>query len=137
MDINRKLADYLSDSYEGSERRNKPRIYDPFPTTVEGVDANGEAFKCQTVLDNFSAGGLYLRLARRVEQGTELDFVIRLSTAPTNETDRARVVMHGVVLRAEPRPCDTCGVAVASIRYHFLWSDADSGSSIPGEPARA
>ena len=120
MDINLRLADNLLDNYEGMERRSKPRIYDPFPTTVEGVDANGEAFKCQTVLDNFGAGGLYLRLARHVEQGTELDFVIRLSTTPTNETDGARVVMHGVVLRAESRPCDTCGVAVGSINYHFL-----------------
>src|SRR2546421_10644493 len=120
MDFSRRLAAYLSDSSEEKERRSKPRIYDPSPTTVEGVDETGEAFKSHTVLDNFGAGGLYLRLARHVEQGTELDFVIRLSTNPENQTDGARVVMHGVVLRTESRPDDTCGVAVASIRYHFL-----------------
>lgn len=120
MEINRRLADYLSDSYEGIERRRRPRIYDPFPTTVRGVDAQGEAFESETVLDNFGAGGLYLRLARRVEEGAELDFVIRLSPVPANGVDAARVVMHGVVLRAESRPCDTCGVAVGSINYHFL-----------------
>ena len=120
MDINRRLTDYLSDNYEGPERRSKPRIYDPFPTTVRGVDAQGEAFESESVLDNFGAGGLYLRLARRVERGAELDFVIRLSPILTNDVDAARVVMHGVVLRAESRPCDTCGVAIGSINYHFL-----------------
>jgi hypothetical protein len=120
MEINRRLADYLSDSYEGLERRSKPRIYDPFPTIVRGVDAEGEAFESETVLDNFCAGGLYLRLARRVERGAELDFVIRLSPTPTNGVGAARVLMHGVVLRAESRPCDTCGVAVGSMNYHFL-----------------
>jgi len=120
MEINRTLADYLSDNYDGIERRRRPRIYDPFPTTVRGVDAQGEAFQSETVLDNFGAGGLYLRLARRVEQGAELDFVIRLAPIPANDVDAARVVMHGVVLRAESRPCDTCGVAVGSINYHFL-----------------
>jgi hypothetical protein len=120
MDFSRKLADYISATYEGKERRSKPRIYHAFPTTVEGVDANGEAFKSQTVLDNFGAGGLYLRLARHVEQGTELDFVIRLSTNPNNQTDGAGVVIHGVVLRAEARSGDTCGVAVACMHYHLL-----------------
>ena len=120
MNINRGLADYLPDGYEGTERRSKPRIYDPFPTTVRGVDANGEEFESETVLDNFCASGLYLRLARQVDPGTELDLVIRLSPVSTNHADTARVVIHGLVLRAEPRPCDICGVAVRSIRYHFI-----------------
>ena len=120
MDINRRLGESLSDSYEGAERRSKPRIYDPFPTTVRGVDSRGEAFESETVLDNFGAGGLYLRLARRVERGAELDFVIRLSPTSPNGVNAARVLMHGVVLRTDARPCDTCGVAVGSIHYHFL-----------------
>ena len=120
MDSSRRLAADFSDGSEDNDRRSKPRIYDPFPTTVEGVDANGEAFKSQTVLDNFGAGGLYLRLAQHVELGTELQFVIRLSINPNDQTEGARVVMHGVVLRAESRPDYTCGLAVASLRYHFL-----------------
>ncbi len=120
MDFNRRLADNDSVSYEGTERRSKPRIYHAFPTTVEGVYANGEAFKSQTVLDNFGAGGVYLRLARYVERGSELDIVIRLSTNSNNQTDGASVVMHGVVLRVESGPFDTCGVALASMHYHFL-----------------
>ena len=120
MDFNRRLAAYDSVSYEGTERRSKPRIYHPFPTTVEGVYTNGEGFKSQTVLHNFGAGGVYLRLARHVERGTELDIVIRLSTNPNSQRDGASVVMHGVVLRVESGPFDTYGVAVASMRYHFL-----------------
>jgi hypothetical protein len=120
MDFNRRLAAYDSVRYEGIERRSKPRIYHPFPTTVEGMYANGQTFKSQTGLDNFGAGGVYLRLARHVEPGTELEMVIRLSTNPNNRTDVASVVMHGVVLRVESLPYETCGVAVSSMRYHFL-----------------
>jgi len=120
METNLRLADSLSDIYPGKERRRRPRIYDPFPTTVRGVDAQGEAFESATVLDNFGAGGLYLRLTRRVERGAELDFVIRLSPLTPDDGNAASVVIHGVVLRAESRPCDTCGVAIGALNYHFL-----------------
>ena|SRR5688572_4933307 len=120
MDNILRLADYLSDDYKGAERRSKPRIYDTFPVTVRGVDAEGEAFESETVLDNFSAGGLYFRLSRRVEPGAKLDLIIRLTPIPDNGVNAPRVLMHGVVLRAESRPCETCGVAVGSISYHFL-----------------
>lgn len=41
----------------GIEQRRHPRLYEPFPTQVHGVDAGGEAFDINTVLDNLSAGG--------------------------------------------------------------------------------
>ena len=39
------------------ERRQHPRLYESFPVLVRGVDARGEAFERETVLDDFSAGG--------------------------------------------------------------------------------
>ena len=102
------------------EDRTKPRIFDPFPVTVKGVDANGETFEFETVIDNLSSGGLYLRLTRCVDPGVELRLVIRLSTAPTDDRTAWSVVATGVVLRAEPKPGGTCGVAVGFTRHHFL-----------------
>jgi hypothetical protein len=100
--------------------RSKPRIYDPFPVTVKGVDADGETFEFETVIDNISAGGVYLRLTRCVDPGVKLLLVIRLSTAPTDDATAHCVVTTGVVLRAEPKPGGACGVAVAFMHHHFL-----------------
>ena len=106
---------------DGVERRSAVRIELPFPATVRGVDATGERFELDTVLDNFSGDGLYLRLARPVEPGMKLFIVVRLSIAPAREADAARVALRGVVLRVEPQADGRCGVAVAFRHHRFLY----------------
>ena len=55
---------------EGSpERRRKPRVAIESPATVRGVDANGQSFEENSMLDNLSAGGLFFQLPRQVEPG--------------------------------------------------------------------
>jgi hypothetical protein len=103
-----------------AERRVKPRIDVPFPVTVYGVDAKGEAFKVQTVLDNISAGGLYMRLWPRIEPGATLFIISRFSTSPETEGPAPRVALYGAVLRAEFKCGCTCGVAVAFSHHQFL-----------------
>lgn len=120
MNINTEHTERVSLVDMRGERRSKPRIYDPFPVTVQGVDASGEAFKFKTVIDNLSAGGLYLRLTRCVEQGMMLSASIRLSTAPAHEMPAPHVTMHGVVLRTELKPSGACGVALAFTCHQFL-----------------
>ena len=102
------------------ERRRKPRIDIPFPAKVKGVDANGEAFETNSVLDNFSAGGLYLRLACSLNQGAELLVFVELPTASEDKAGASLIETKGVVLRAEPKPDGACGVAVGFERYRFL-----------------
>ncbi|PYV86367.1 MAG: hypothetical protein DMG05_19935 [Acidobacteria bacterium] len=102
--------------------RTKPRIYEPFPAKVRGVDTNGEAFRIETVIDNLSTGGVYLRLAQPVEQGAKLFIMIRLSTAKSDEMPAPRVAARGVVLRAEPQPDGVYGLAIAFTRHRFLES---------------
>ena len=102
------------------ERRSKPRIDIPFPAKVQGVDANGESFEMDSVLDNFSAGGLYLRLARSINQGTELSVVVSSPTKSADKSGSTGVAAEGVALRAEPQVNGTCGVAVGFTRYRFL-----------------
>ena len=112
--------DTTLESLPDVERRRNPRIYEPFPATVRGVDTNGKSFETSTVLDNLSASGLYLRLAQSVKEHTELLIVTRLATAPTAEAPGALVALHGVVLRAELQPDGSCGVAVLIKQHRFL-----------------
>ena len=82
------------------ERRSKPRIDEHFPAKVRGVDTAGKAFKAETVIDNLSAGGVYLRLARPVSPGADLFVIIRLSTSLSRELQLAEkycVLSHGLM----------------------------------------
>jgi hypothetical protein len=99
--------------------RRHERIYDPFPVTIRSVDASGEAFETQTVLDNFSASGFYARLKRPVKSGTKLFAVVHLASS-SGEVLAPRVAVRGVVLRAESRSGDTWGIALMFTRYRFL-----------------
>jgi hypothetical protein len=102
------------------ERRSKPRIQNPFPATVRGVNARGETFETDTVLDNLSAGGLYLFLLQQVELGAKVFIVIQFSTGPTVRETRPRVAIRGEVLRAERESSGACGIAVAFTGHRFL-----------------
>ena len=103
-----------------SERRIKPRIDLPFSARVRGVDANGEAFEMNSVLDNFSANDLYLRMERSLKQGAELLVLVDLPTISTDNAGASQIEAQGVILRAEPQPNGGCGVAVAFTKHRFL-----------------
>ena len=115
-----KLADHVLTIHEGIERRSKPRIYELFPVTVHGVDANGEVFEIDGALDNLSTGGLYMQLGQGVEPGATLSIIARFSRLPSDGELAQCVVLYGVVLRAELKPDGACGVAVKFTHYRFL-----------------
>ena len=102
------------------EQRKSVRIHIPFPAVVEGVDVAGKQFKVDTVLDNLSKEGLYLRLLPSVEKGSKLDITFRLSATAVSEPSKPRVAVHGKVLRVEDRPGGACGVAVHFEPARFL-----------------
>ena len=66
MNINPQIAVDRLIPYFGVERRRKPRVHEPFPVTVHGIDPTGESFEVKTVLENISAGRLYLQRKQRV-----------------------------------------------------------------------
>ena len=111
--------DPIHNPMDHPENRHHERIYEPFPAMLRSVDARSEAFEAHTVLDNFSAGGLYVRLECRIEPGTKLFAIVHVSTSPL-EGPAPRVAVRGVVLRAEPQPDATWGAAVRFTRYRFL-----------------
>jgi hypothetical protein len=101
-----------------SESRTTERIYQSFLISVGGKFESGVKFKIDTVLDDLSSGGLYLRLPERVRPGTRLFAVVRISTVPDVRAPRIAVV--GVVTRSEPLPGGAWGLGVAFKRHRFL-----------------
>ena len=101
------------------ERREKSRIYDPFPAIVSGVDVSGTTFKSKTTIDNISTSGLYLRLMQRPEQRTKLYIVVQLSNALIDGESLMSLHLSGEVLRVEPRLGGACGLAI-SIKHNRL-----------------
>ena len=95
------------------ERRNKPRMSNPFRATVRGTDAFGKRFEADTVVDNLSTGGLYLRLAEIVKPRTKMQVIIWLSEA-------GRILVNGEVLRVELQTDRRVGVAMAFKSHRFL-----------------
>ena len=105
------------------ERRSVPRITTPFPATLRGVGQSGDWFRIETILDNFSAAGLYLRMVLPIEPGTTMFVVVRFTIAPSASPAAPGVAARGVVVWAEPR-LGGWGVAIKFTRQRFLYAAA-------------
>ena len=109
-----------SQVYTAAERRSKLRLGGLFPCIVRGVDAGGEAFEVQTVLDNISADGLHLRLGRHMQRGMAIFVVTVLKRSTAREVCAPRVALRCLVLRSERRGDGLFGVAAAILQNRFL-----------------
>jgi hypothetical protein len=99
------------------ERRRHPRVHLPFPASVEGVSDAGESFRVQTILDDMSVDGIYLRLTDRVAEGAEVCVTARFSVV----ADKGLVVrLVGKVVRVEPKPGGAFGVAMEVEKRRIL-----------------
>jgi len=101
------------------ERRRKPRICVPFHVRVSGVNRQGEEFNIETVLDNVSGEGLYLRMLPSVVEGTKLLIALKLDTESFMGPTLPRAIVEGVVLRTEAKSGGVCGIAVRFDRVRF------------------
>lgn len=103
------------------DRRRSPRICVPFPAIVRGVDKDGRPFEVNTVLDNVSSTGLYLRMMPCVEAGATVSVIFRLFH-PSGVTDGVSSVKvsDARVVRADDKPGGVCGVAAAFERSEFI-----------------
>jgi len=77
------------------------------------LEAGGghKGFGVTAVLDDLSAGGFRLRLARRVERGERLLVIAQVA--------QALIALRGPVLRVEPQKDGYC-LAVAVAQYKFF-----------------
>lgn len=105
---------------ERAERRGKPRIHIPFPAIVRGVDATGQKFETNAVVENLSASGLYLRFWRCLPPGSRLFIATKLSTSPTAAAPGPRVAIRGQLLRAERRRGGEYGAAFHIERHRMF-----------------
>jgi hypothetical protein len=94
------------------ERRFSARVEVSFPARLRSIDDCGCTIKEDTILDNISDGGVYLRVIQKVKEGSHVVVVVRLSTATDPQLLALRLVAHGKVLRAEPQDDGTWGLAV-------------------------
>ena len=87
---------------------------------LRSVDADGEPFESDAVLDDFSAGGLYVRLRWRVEPGARLFAVVRIAFALDPTVAGPCVAVHGRVGRVERQLEGRWGVGVEFTHHRFL-----------------
>jgi hypothetical protein len=106
------------------ERREVSRIRNPFAVRVQGLNAAGEAFDEQTVLDNLGSGGAYLRLLQLVKPGTDLTLTVQFAAAPINGHLYPGFLAKGEVVRSEPQVGGACGVAVRFEQRTFLYCES-------------
>ena len=98
--------------FRDRERRASPRTDTSFVVTIRGIDARGKALDIDTMLDNLSGSGMYVRIPRRVERGEPVAVGIRF--AETGTLGRvARVAARGIVVRVDPTPAGEFGLAIA------------------------
>jgi hypothetical protein len=121
LDANLSLAYGSKPDYDLIDRRSMSWIATPFPATVRGVDQAGDRFRIDTILDSFSAAGLFLRLARPIEPGATLFVVVRFAVAPAPIQAAPGVAARGVVVWAEPQP-GAWGIALKFTRQRFLYA---------------
>jgi hypothetical protein len=99
------------------ERRGKLRVKEPFPARIWGVDSGDLPFNFDCVIDNISSSGLYLRMPRQMPQGGEVRLIVHQLNGATSG---ASTNIHGEILRDEPQPDGSHGIAVAIKRHEFL-----------------
>jgi hypothetical protein len=101
------------------ERRRTARIEAPFPARLKGVDSTGHVFTEHAVLDNLSTGGLHMCVRRNIPLGVEVTVAVRLS-ADAGVVPALRLAARGKVVRTDPRPDGSWGVAVEFTRRRIL-----------------
>jgi hypothetical protein len=98
------------------ERRGQARISRPFAARVCGVSRDGEAFEVDTVLENLSASGSYLRMGEALEVGTKVFLRVRLGL---NGGPGPTADIQGEVVRVEPVAGGGYGIALSFRQYRL------------------
>ena len=102
------------------EQRSSARINAPYVVRLRGINSQGQTFKEETVLENLSGGGLYLRLKQPVREGADVSLAVRLSTSLAGDVPALRLAARGTVLRVEPQRDGSYGVAIEFKRRRVL-----------------
>jgi hypothetical protein len=107
-------------NFIGVERRQKPRIYDPIPIKVRGLESGGRRFEFDTVADDFGPGGFSARASQRCLPGQKLFFIIQFCLARNMELQAPMLAAHGNVLRINEQQDGSYKFAAGLSHYRFL-----------------
>lgn len=99
------------------ERRAKPRVQEPFPAQIWGVDSEDMPINFQCVIDNISSTGVYLKTPCQMPTGAEVSLIVHLLSS---RTSGASARIFGEILRDDPQPDGKHGIAVAIKGHRFL-----------------
>lgn len=103
-----------------NERRAKPRINCTYPVVLRTHLNRGEKTESQGTITNISASGFYLRTHNFIPRGQNLFLMARLSNLPANKNIAPNLAATGQVVRVEPKPDGSYGVAIQMQRYRLV-----------------
>jgi hypothetical protein len=106
-------SDFLKPGNLSKDMRKSARVYGSFPIRMRGFDGSGCMFKANSLVDNISAGGLYVQVGRPPGEGSRLFAVVQLVSGAT-------IAARGFVARVESRAHGLSGVAVRFTRTRLL-----------------
>ncbi len=86
------------------------------------MDATGDRFEEEVVLDSLSSCGLYLRLRHPISEGARLFIYVKLWLGEDADVRGPRIALYGDVIHSEGQPDGRCGIAVAFDRHRFLYA---------------
>jgi hypothetical protein len=97
------------------DRRGKPRLNDPLPARVWGIDSEGELVGFDCLLDNLSSSGLFLKIPKSLKLSSQISLVVRLLNG-----SGLMAAIKGKVLRDEPQLDGSRGIAVRITEHQLL-----------------
>lgn len=102
------------------ERRGKPRVRCSYPATVRWHAQSGGRLEARAVLADMSANGMYFRTQRCLQPGETIFVLVRMSTTPFSHAKVPQLAAYGSVVRVEPKPDGTYGVALQLTNHRFI-----------------
>ena len=108
-------AGFSSRDTKRFERRRKPRLDDSLPVRVWGIDSDGEMLSLDSLLDNISSSGLFLRIPSRLKISSQVSLVVRLLNGSS-----VMAAIRGKVLRDDPQLDGSRGIAVMITEHRVL-----------------
>lgn len=120
-DYSDQSAFHAEEYFDTQLHRRTERINGPWVAQVRGRDASGQKFTESTVLENVSAGGLYVNLRHAVCRGASLLVVFTFSTEALYDVPVPKVAARGNVRRIEQHTDgNVYGVGIKFQHHRFL-----------------
>lgn len=99
------------------DRRAAARFSQALYARVWGVNSEDEPFSLDCDVENISSSGLFLKTSSRIGTRSNVSLVVRLLGGKRGGRNAAIV---GTVMRDEPQPDGSRGIAIKITRHRFL-----------------